>query len=193
VSPFRSDQAPQFPLLAECLRFFDHYLKEEPTGLEAEAPVHYFTLGEERWHAADGWPPAAVPKMLHLAPDQTLTTAPPDGTAADAYRADYSCGTGAHTRYERLAAFAVETYYDDWQGRDARMLTYTSPPLEDAVRLTGHPVVTIHLAADQRDANWPYARPTPWPDWAGTSSWSCWPRSRIRRMWPRWREKFSIV
>jgi len=151
VSPFRGDQTPQFPLLAECLRFFDHYLKEEPTGLEAEAPVHYFTLGEERWHAADGWPPAAVPRTLHLAPGRELTTAPPDIAGADAYRADYGCGTGAHTRYERLAAFAVETYYDDWHGRDARMLTYTSPPFEDAVPLSGHPIVTIHLAADQRD------------------------------------------
>ena len=151
VSPFRNDQTPQFPLLAECLRFFDHYLKEEPTGLEAEAPVHYFTLGEERWHAADSWPPAAAPWMLYLGPEQALTTTPPDLPDADAYRADYGCGTGAHTRYERLAAFAVETYYDDWHGRDARMLVYSSPPLEDALHLTGHPVVTLHLAADQRD------------------------------------------
>jgi putative CocE/NonD family hydrolase len=107
-------------------------------------------MGEERWHAADRWPPAAAPRTLYLAPGHALTTAPPD-PGIDSYRADYGCGTGAHTRYERLAAFAVEAYYDDWHGRDARMLTYTSEPLDAALTVSGHPVVTLHLAADQRD------------------------------------------
>ena len=151
VSPFRDRQEPQFALLAECLRFFDHYLKEEPTGLEAEAPVHYFTIGEERWRAAGSWPPAAQSQTLYLAPEHTLASAPPDAPGSDAYRADYGHGTGTHTRYERLSATAVESYYDDWHGRDVRMLTYTSPPLERTKTLSGHPIVTLHLAADQRD------------------------------------------
>ncbi len=150
VSPFRERQEPEFALLAECLRFFDHYLRAEP-GLEAEAPVHYFTIGEERWHAAGSWPPAAPSHTLYLAPQRTLAPALPEAPNQDAYRADYGHGTGGHTRYERLSATAVESYYDDWQGRDARMLTYTAPPLEQAVTLSGHPVVTLHVAADQRD------------------------------------------
>jgi uncharacterized protein len=28
-----------------------------PTGLKPEAPVHYFTMGDERWNAYETWPP----------------------------------------------------------------------------------------------------------------------------------------
>ncbi|MEM7021143.1 MAG: CocE/NonD family hydrolase [Pseudomonadota bacterium] len=150
ISPYRERQEPEFALLAECLRFFDHYLKGEDTGLEAEAPVHYFTVGEERWRASHSWPPASEAQTLYLAPEHELAPTP-DAPAADAYRADYGRGTGTHTRYERLSAVAVETYYDDWDGRDAHMLVYTSAPLEQAVTLSGHAIATLHIAADQRD------------------------------------------
>ncbi len=51
-SPWRALLEPEFPLLAEVLRFFDHYLMGLPTGFDREAPVHYFAMHEERWHAA---------------------------------------------------------------------------------------------------------------------------------------------
>jgi len=57
-----------------------------------------------------------------------------------------------NTRYERLAAIDVREYYTDWNGRDAAMLCYTSPPLEADATVTGHPVVSLFLSADQRDA-----------------------------------------
>ena len=52
ASPFRRQADSEFPLLAELLRFFDHYVVGLDTGLEREDPVHYFTMAEERWHAA---------------------------------------------------------------------------------------------------------------------------------------------
>ena len=66
VSPWRDQVAPQFDLLAEVLRFFDHYLMGRDTGLGEEAPIHYFCLHEERWHAAAAWPPQAGTKTLAL-------------------------------------------------------------------------------------------------------------------------------
>jgi hypothetical protein len=47
----------------------------------------------------------------------------------DRYHVDFTLATGPHTRYGRLAAFNVRDYYTDWNGRDARMLCYTSEPL----------------------------------------------------------------
>ena len=58
VSPWRKAVEPSFPLMGELVRFFDHYLAGHETGIELEAPVHYFTLHEERWHSAPSWPPA---------------------------------------------------------------------------------------------------------------------------------------
>ena len=152
VSPFRQSAKPQFPLLAECLRFFDRHLKGLDAGLERERRVHYFTIGAETWRAADGWPPPeAEERILHLGADASLVPDPAAHEGVDEYRADYAGGSGLQTRYERLYAQAVDDYYGDWHGRDARMLTYTAAPFRADTELTGHPVAEIRLEADQRD------------------------------------------
>jgi putative CocE/NonD family hydrolase len=151
VSLFRAQPESQFPMLAELLRFFDHYLMETESGLDQESPVHYFTMAEERWHDAAQWPPRPDEKRLFLAPNAQLgDSAGSDG--ADSFKADFSLGTGEKTRYGRLAALDVRDYYTDWHGRDAAMLTYTSAPLDADMELTGHPIITLHLSADQGDA-----------------------------------------
>jgi uncharacterized protein len=152
VSPWRDEVEPAFTVLAEVLRFFDEHLAGTDTGLRAEAPVHYFTMGEECWRAADAWPPIAdAPARLFLAAGHALSR---DGTAAasDTYQVDFAFGTGTHTRYERLAAFDNRDYYGDWQGRDAALLRYTSAPLDADAELTGHVVAELWLAASEADA-----------------------------------------
>lgn len=152
VSPWRRDALPQLGLVAELLRFFDTHLKGVDTGLAAEAPVHYFTMGEERWKAAEAWPPAAEMTPHYLGPDQGLTSeTPANGDGADEYQADYDCRTGFDSRYDRLYTKVVETYYPDWHGRDARMLTYTGAPLAANTEVTGHAVAELYLAASERD------------------------------------------
>jgi hypothetical protein len=153
MSPFRDTMVPQFKLLAECLRFFDHYLKGMDTGLDRERPIHYFTIVEEAWKAAGSWPiRAAKDRAFYFGPEGTLMDQPPKNVeAADEYRADYSCGTGANTRYERLSAKVVENYYRDWHGRDTCMVPYNAAPLECDMEVTGHPVVTLHVSSTERD------------------------------------------
>jgi putative CocE/NonD family hydrolase len=46
----------------------------------------------------------------------------------------------------------VRDYYTDWHGRDAGMLCTTTAPLEAAVTLTGHPVLTLLLSSSTPDA-----------------------------------------
>ena len=151
ASPFRKQPESEFPLLAELLRFFDHYVIGLDTGLEHEDPVHYFTIAEERWHAARNWPPYERTTELFLAGDGRLAAQP--GIAGDdRYNVDFTLATGPHTRYGRLAAFDVRDYYTDWDGRDARMLRYTSEPFAGDRELSGHACVTLHLSASEADA-----------------------------------------
>jgi putative CocE/NonD family hydrolase len=151
VSPWRQAVEPGFSVLAEVLRFFDEYLQGRDTGLAREAPVHYFTIHEEAWHAAPSWPPNVETRALFLAEPNALA-AEPGAAGADRYRVDFAVGTGANTRHERLAAVDTRDYYPDWQGRDATMLCYTGPALARDVEVSGHPVVTFWLEADQGDA-----------------------------------------
>ncbi|MBI3515826.1 MAG: CocE/NonD family hydrolase, partial [Proteobacteria bacterium] len=151
VSPWRDTVEPAFSVLGEVLRFFDEYLQGRDTGLAREAPVHYFTIHAETWRAAPAWPPVAATRQLFLAAHGALE--PQAGVAgADLHRVDVAAGTGANTRYERLAAVDTRDYYPDWQGRDAGMLCYTSAPLARATEVSGHPVVTLWLESSQGDA-----------------------------------------
>jgi predicted acyl esterase len=138
ISPWRTEAVPSFPWLAEVLRFFDEYLMGRHTGLRQESPVHWFTLGAEQWHEGPNWPPPATTLRLPI--------------EAGAYAADVTLGTGANSRYARLAAFNVSEYYPDWHGRDAHMHCSTSAPLEHDVVVTGHPVLTLDLASSEPDA-----------------------------------------
>ncbi len=153
VSPWRRDPTLAFQQLGEYLRFFDHHLKGADTGLDAERPVHFFTMGLEAWQATDTWPPpAATATDLFLAADGALSFDAPSGEeATDLYDGDLSIGSGRDTRYERLYFVVAEEYYRDWPGRDAKMLTYTGHELEDDCEVTGHPVAHLHLASSEPD------------------------------------------
>lgn len=152
VSPARSGARPRFELLAETLRFFDEHVAGHDTGLLHEAKVHYFTMIEEVWQAAETFPPPGTAhQKWWLGPGGMLQdTAPEPGR--DAYQVDHGLGTGRNTRYERIAGAAVEIYYPDWDGRDANMRHWTTPPFHNAAEMTGTPVAEIWLISDTPDA-----------------------------------------
>jgi hypothetical protein len=150
ISPWRRAVEPDFPLLAEVLRFFDTYLMGLDTGLRDEAPIHYFSVHAEEWRAAESWPPIETSTRFFLADENTLAGDPPP-SGEDKYQVDFTIGTGAETRYERIAGIDSRDYYRDWQGRTARMLSYNSAPLATAMELAGHGLADLWLSASEPD------------------------------------------
>lgn len=151
VSPWRREQTSDFALLGALLRFFDHYLLRRDTGLEAEQPVHYFSLHEEAWRSAPSWPPVVSSTRLSLAGSATLATTPGE-TGTESMRADFAWGSGNGTRYERIAGINSTTYYVDWQRREAALPSWTSAPLEQDMELTGHGLADLWLRSSEPDA-----------------------------------------
>lgn len=152
ASPARRAARPDFEIHAEILRFFDQHVAGRETGIGAERPVHYFTMIEEAWKAADTWPPSSEPRTFWLAADAVLAEDAPATSGRDTYRTDHGIGSGRNTRYERIAGQPVETYYADWHGRDARMAVWTSAPLDRATEVTGHASARIWLTSEAKDA-----------------------------------------
>ena len=152
VSPTRPTALPQFELLAETLRFFDEHVAGRATGLEREQSVHYYTMIEEAWHAADSFPPPGTAMQdWFLGSGRALQRRAPE-PGEDCYQVDHALGTGRNTRYDRISGQAVESYYADWHGRDASMLTWTGPVFTEATEVTGAPVAALWVAADTPDA-----------------------------------------
>jgi putative CocE/NonD family hydrolase len=146
-------QEPQFPLLAEVIRFFDEHLMAMDTGLRAEAPIHYHTLHGETWQAAAQWPPIEACSRWFLHASRELSPSAPTQDARVRYQVRFTTGTGACTRYERLGALAVADYYADWNGREDRMLVFTGEQLTSDLELTGHAIVNLHVSTSERDAS----------------------------------------
>jgi hypothetical protein len=69
IGPWRHCLNNGFDLRAEQLRFFDHYLKGRTTGIETDAPIHYFTVGApkgQEWRSTSQWPRPDLRNQLFL-------------------------------------------------------------------------------------------------------------------------------
>jgi putative CocE/NonD family hydrolase len=141
-----------FDQAAELLRFFDHYLRGRATGIDTEPPVHYFTMGEERWKSVSRWPPPSRTWSLYPDGSGKLSASPPRSAETDQYPADFTVGTGTATRWRALLGGIGSAPYPERARRDAQLLVYTSPPLDEAVEVTGHPVVRLLVSASSTDA-----------------------------------------
>ena len=148
---------------AEAHRWFDYWLKGIDNGIMNEPPIHYYVMGapqKEAWQTSSQWPL----EKQKLAPfyfgkgktgstasvnDSYLGTESPTASDVfDAYTVDYTTTTGKHSRW---TAVNWSRNYPDMQANDRKALTYTTPPLEKDVEVTGHPLVHLWLTTDAPD------------------------------------------
>lgn len=135
----------------EVVAFFDRYLKEdggEPAGKE----ISYYTMGEGAWKTTSAWPVEGFTETaFYFYPDGSLKETMPEDTAAvNRYTVDFSATTGEGNRwYTQLGGPPLS--YPDRSEEDRKLLTYTSEPLENAVEITGNPVVTLNLSSTATD------------------------------------------
>jgi uncharacterized protein len=135
---------------ADLVAFFDRHLREPPTSAPT-ASIRYFTMNEGRWRTTATWPPPEMAdRRWYLGADQSLTDSPPLTAGQDDYAVDASASTGETTRWLTNLT-GGDVYYPDRADEDARLLTYTSAPLEAAVRVTGTPVVSLHVSSSHAD------------------------------------------
>ena len=152
IEPHRTHVETSFDHEGELLRFFDFHLRERDTGIGSEPRVHYFTMVEGRWKAADTWPPPATTMIYHLADGGKLALEASDSDSdADEYVVDHSTGTGEHSRWRTQVAIGEAVIYPERTAADEKLLTYTSPALERSLEVTGHPLVTLFVSSTADD------------------------------------------
>jgi len=148
---------------AEAHRWFDYWLKGIDNGIMNEPPIHYYVMGaakKDSWRTSDHWP-LAKQKLtrFHFGGGKTgsvpsindgfLRPEPPGHKdTADAYTVDYSTTSG---KYSRWYAVNWPRNYPNMQPNDQKALTYTTPPLEADMEVTGHPLVHLWLTTDAPD------------------------------------------
>lgn len=151
-SPFAKRNERPFDHAAEVIRFFDQHLRGVDSGIGRDAPVQYYTMGREEWRGSSTWPPpGATWQSWHLAPDRALTSSPStDGEAEDTYQVDPALASPPGSRWGLVVGTNARRGYGN-RRRLQTGLTYTTPALPQAMEVTGHPRVRLHLASNATD------------------------------------------
>ncbi|HZM74950.1 MAG TPA: CocE/NonD family hydrolase [Candidatus Limnocylindrales bacterium] len=141
-------------LVAEHVRWYDHWLKGIDTGVMAEPPVRYFAMSAspgQEWRTSPTWPPPQIVDSDYflyrggLSPDPMSEV---DG--ADEYIVDYSATSGTTTRWSNGVG---SLFRYDLSPNDRKALTYTTPPLEHDLEVTGHPIVHLWVSSTHSDGD----------------------------------------
>ncbi len=148
---------------AEAHRWFDYWLRGIDNGIMDEPPIHYYVMGaskKDAWRTSAQWP-LANQKLIrfYFSEGRTGSVAsindgflrpesPANKDAADAYTVDYSTTSGKYSRW-----FAVNwpRNYPNMRSNDEKALTYTTPPLESDMQVTGHPVARLWFVTEASD------------------------------------------
>jgi putative CocE/NonD family hydrolase len=152
VSPHARGPEP-FDLIGEILAFYDLHLKARPTRLAKAPPVQYFMMGAEEWRSDTQWPPrGSALKPFHFTPARGLESAAPQLAGELAYTVDETATSGLSSRWLALLGSPDHNpHYPDRAGEDRKLLSFTSPPLDNPVEIAGDPVVHLHLASTAPD------------------------------------------
>lgn len=116
------------------LRWYDHWLKGNDTGVMEEPPVRYFVKGANRWDRTDAWPPKDVSyQRFHL-------------------REGGSLSGQAQIPHERPSRF----FNEPWQapGRTSDNVTFTSTPMSAPMEIAGPVALHFWASLSAGDANW---------------------------------------
>jgi len=150
----------------EQLRWYDHFLRGTENGVTEGPPIRLFVMGENRWRDEDEWPlrgTRAAEFFLHskgmansLDGDGWLDQKRPGEEDADVFVYDprtpvVSLGGRSCCRYT-LAPMgpADQRPVEITNG----VLVYTTPPLTDALEVTGEVSVVLFAATSARDTDW---------------------------------------
>ena len=130
----------------------DQDKSREEKNTEEKNVIEYYTLGENRWKKTTQWPlPQAQMQRWYTAPNHQLSLdAPTEETGSDTYQVDPTTSTGFDNRWHGQARLKP-ILFPDRQEEDKKFLVYDTPPLENDIEITGHPVVHLQLRSSTTD------------------------------------------
>jgi putative CocE/NonD family hydrolase len=157
--PFAGTPGPRIGFLKEALRWWDHWLKDKPTGImhepklrawmqEPVRPQTYYTERPGRWVGEPSWPPAGIETKEWFFAGHALASKPV-AAARLVHRSPVHAGAAAGEWCPY--GYAAEMPGDQRED-DGNALVFDSEPLTERIEILGAPVVTVELAVDRPTA-----------------------------------------
>jgi putative CocE/NonD family hydrolase len=164
--PNVSVPGPRINYLNEVVRFFAHWLRDEDTGAMKEPPVAVYMQEYARpdrtldvtpgaWRNEIDFPAAGAKDLtFYLHEGGRLSVSPPmaaGGQTRSYDELEYLPTAGLANGY--WSAGGISFYLpDDQRADEAYSLVYTTPPLEQEMRLLGWPRVILHASSSAKVA-----------------------------------------
>jgi len=124
----------------EILRWYDHWLKGQDTGIMEEPPVKVWVMGANEWRTGSDWPlPETEWTKFYLGSWERLTTEAP-----------LPVGMSQAVHPEPDAFVQMPPTHTSKVER----LRYLSEPLPEDLLVVGPISLTLYAALDQEDTNW---------------------------------------
>ncbi len=146
--------------------WFDLWLKGEKNDFKEKTPrVQYYTMGSNKWQAAETWPPKkAEPTTYYLNSngnansrfgDGTLSTSKATADNADGFTYDPMQPVPSYGGNVCCTGNAVQGGAFDQQQMETRndILVYTTDPLEEGVEVSGFINSTLYVSSDVKDTD----------------------------------------
>lgn len=156
VFPHDARPGPSIGFLQEALRWWDHWLKDEDTGImdeptyrvwmqESVPPLPQYDQRPGRWVCEPGWPSAAiVPRRWHLNPGRLEDR--PRQEAALSFSSPQTTGI----RSGEWCAFGADGEMPtDQRPDDGRSLSFETDSLPEPMEILGAPALDLELSCDQ--------------------------------------------
>ena len=155
--PHIGQPQPAIGFLQECLRWWDHWLKGQDSGImdepmlrawmpEAVPPRQYEPAWPGRWVAETAWPPQGIHPQTYFLSEHRLTDAPEPARDAHLLGAQINGITSGIWCPPVGSMFGLPV---DQRADDALSLCFTSLPVDEAVEILGFPEVQLSLSVDR--------------------------------------------
>ena len=146
------------------LRWYDHWLKGNDTGMMKEPPIRLLVKGTGEWRVEHEWPLARTRwTKLFLRANGVLSETPPDAEPPDEFTNEPFL----------LPAQAVPG------------LHYATPPLAEPLEVTGPLALVLHASLDRSDATWMVVIRDVAPDGTSRIVTKGWLRASHRQLDPK--------
>ena len=142
------------------VRWFDYWLKGKTNGVDRDAPVRIFVMGDNQWRDEASWPlKRARSKALFLTSGGQANTPAGDGQLS--WRRPATSGSDRYSYDPRdpvptLFGAGNFTCVADQRRLSNRVdiLVYQTEPLTERVEVTGLPEVELYAASSAPDTDW---------------------------------------
>ena len=143
-------------------RWFDHWLRDEKTGVENWPAYKIFVMGENKWRGENEWPLARTqytPFYLQSNGDAakingggTLDRKKPDAAGTDSFLFDPTNPVPTSGGNNHRSAPAGPFDQTEVEERDD-VLVYTSAPLPQSIEVTGPVKMVLYAASSAKDTD----------------------------------------